>query len=460
MEYTRKIAEFVAELGYEKIPSRALAAAKEAILDSVGVALAGSQEPVARICAELAREERAKEEAAVFGHGFRSSSAMAAFVNGASGHALDYDASFAIMGQPTAGLVPAVFALSESVRASGRQLLEAYVVGFEVAAKLAWAMPSHSSEGGWHSTGTVGSLGCAAASARLLRLGVEETRMALGIASSMASGVVWNFATMSKPLHAGLAARNGVLAAKLAQRGLTANPSMLEGAGGFFQTFAGGRPYDLKPLEELGNGLEIERGVRFKAYPCGGLTHSAIDAVLALRGEHQITADAVKGIDVQVTAHTGSRIIYRIPETGLQGKFSMPYVVARAVLDGRLTPDTFTDEAIREPAALALAEKVHMEVDPELEDNGGGRRPCKVRIQLKDGRSLSRQVDYPRGTPEAPVSIEELKDKFTSCARRALREGALREAMDMLDNLETMEAVGSLSRLLMGDASRPEAAEN
>lgn len=454
MDYTARVAEFVARTGFDQIPSGAIEAAKDAILDGVGVALAGSHEPPGRICAELTRDERAVEEAAIFGHGFRSSATMAAFANGASAHALDFDASFFIGGQPMSGLVPAVFALSEAVGATGQQILEAYVVGFEVTAKLAWATNTPSNDGGWHSTATAGSLGCAAAAARLLRLSPGEVAMALGIASSMASGVVWNFGTMTKPLHAALAARNGVQAARLAQKGFTANGRILEGEGGYLQSFRGGSSYEMKPIEELGAAFEMERGVRFKAYPCGGLTHSSIDAVLALRKEHDLTADAIERIDVKVTAAVANRIIFKVPETELQAKFCMPYILARTVLDGRLTPDTFTEDAIHDSAVLALAEKVRMEADPGLQNDGTGKQPSQVHIQLKNGRALVHRVDYRKGTHMDPLSPAELREKFSSCAERVLGPGPRAEAMKMLESLEALADVRALSTLLLGEPAR------
>lgn len=450
MEYTKKVAEFIANTRYGDIPPRAIDAAKGAILDGVGVALAGSGEEAGRIASELAREEGAKAEAAVFGRGFRSSAASAAFANGVAAHAMDYDASFTMGGQPMAGLVPAVFALAEASGASGRQLVEAYVVGYEVTGKVVWSVPAHGTDAGWHSTATAGTLGCTAAAAHLLGLDVEQTRNALGIATSMASGVVWNFGTMSKPLHAGLAGRNGVLAARLAQRGFTGNASVLEGPDGYFASFGRGTADDLKPLAELGSTFEVESGVKYKFYPCGGLTHTAIDAVLALRAEHKLDASVVERIDVQVTDFTGRRIIYRIPQTELQGKFSMPYIVARALIDGLLTPDTFSEAAIRDRSVLALAERVFMEIDPALEDAPGAGRPCVVTIQLKDGRTLSRRLDFPKGSTEVPLTNEELVGKFTACARRVLPEPAVGELGKLLQSLESVADARVLGDLLMG----------
>lgn len=421
--HTGRVAEFISGLRYEQIPAGALAPAKDAILDSLGVALAGSQDSVGRIAAELAREEGSREEAALFGHGFRSSSMNAAFANGASTHAMDFDASFAIMGQPMAGLTATVFAVAEPRGANGRQLLEGYVAGFEVTAKVAWSMPENWSGTGWHATASIGSLGCTAAAAKLLRLNAEQCARALGIASSMASGSVGNFGTMSKPLHAGLAARNGIHAARLAHKGFTGSEQMLDGAGnGFHQTFVPGMPPDLEPLEELGKKWDVERGMRYKAYPSGGLAHTAIDAALALRAQDGIAADAVERIEVRATPYTARRIVFGIPETELQAKFSMPYLVARALVDGAVTPDAFTDEAIREPAVIALARKVHMTADVSLDDSPTGGRPCVLRVVMKDGRSVERRVDYPKGSAEAPFTSADIEAKFRSCAQRVLPE--------------------------------------
>lgn len=454
MNYTKKIADFVAGTSYEDIPPKAIEVAKPAILDCVGVALAGSKEASGRICAQMAREERVNGEATVFGQGFKSSALMAAFANGTAAHALDYDHSFYLMGQPTAGLTPAILPMAETLGTNGRDLLAAYVVGFEVTTKLASSMPDHSNQGGWHSTGTLGTLGATVACAKLLRLEPDRVQMALGIASSMASGMVWNFGTMTKPLHAGLAARNGVLAAKLAKNGFTGNPVVLEGPKGFYDNYSRDLPYDLSPLNSLGSSFELgENGIKIKPYPCGGLTHSAIDAVLEMRAQHHLTSEMIESINVGVTQHTFDRIIYRIPETGLQGKFSMAYILARAVIDGKVVLDTFTDKAIRDPSVLRLAEKIHMALEPEMKESSEGSRPCKVVIRLKDGRTLSRQVDHPKGSPEVPLTTQELRAKFMECALRALNEEAANKALDYLENLEAMEDLEPLCRLLIGKTS-------
>ena len=454
MEHTKKVAGFVVETRYETIPPKAIETAKAAMLDCLGVALAGSREASSRICARLVDEEKADGRATLWGHGLRSSPANAAFANGVSAHALDYDHSFTMMGQPTAGLIPALLALAEALGANGRELLEAYVAGFEVTAKLVSSMPEHSNEGGWHSVATLGSLGAAAACAKLLKLEAAKVRTALGVASSMAGGMVANFGTMTKPLHAGLAARNGIVAAGLSEKDFTANSQILEGPIGLFGVYSRGLPCDPAPLNSLGISWElVESGIKIKAYPCGGLTHSAIDAALELRSQHRINADSVDSVRAEVTERTFERIIYRIPESGLQGKFSMPYILARALMDGKVTPDSFTDEAARDPSVLSLAARIDMAPNPQMKENAAGSRPCRVTIRLKDGRTFSHSVDYPRGSSQAPLSLEDVRAKFVGCAARVLSKDAVEHALEYLDRLERLENVRSLCKLLGGGAS-------
>ncbi|MFQ5682578.1 MAG: MmgE/PrpD family protein [Candidatus Binatia bacterium] len=449
MECTRKIAEFVVGTNYGALPAGALETAKTALIDCVGVALAGSKEVSAKICSRMVQQESARGESTVFGQGFKSSPVMAAFANGTAAHALDYDHSFYLMGQPTSGLIPAILTLGESIGANGRDVLEAYVLGFEVTAKLAASMPDHSNKGGWHSPGTLGSLGATVSCSKLLRLDAGKIQMALGIVSSMASGIIGNFGTMTKPLHAGLAARNGVLAAQLAQAGYTANPEALETGMGFFEIYCRNLPVVPAALGTLGASYAlIEKGIKIKPYPCGGLTHAAIDAVLEIRAQEGLTPEMIESIKVDVTRHTYNRIAFRIPSTGLQGKFSMPYVLARAMTDGKVSLDTFTDDAVREHRILELAAKVHMTVDPGLRESGAGSRPCRVAIRLNNGTSFSRDVDHPRGSPEILLSPAELRAKFVECATRAISKETANRVLGYLHRLETVTDIRPLCEIL------------
>jgi 2-methylcitrate dehydratase PrpD len=444
---TEKVARFVAETSFENIPNDVLGAAKTAILDCLGVALAGSKEECTRICAEQARMEQARGAAAVWGQGFKSSATLAALTNGTAVHALDFDHGV-YLGQPTSGVIPAVLPLAEALGASGRDLLEAYVAGFEATAKIAKSIPEEG-RGGWHSAGTLGTLGATLSCAKLLKLDIDNVRIALGIATSMASGVACNYGTMTKPLGAGLAARSGVMAASLAQKGFTASRKSLESATGFFGAFLS-LPPDPAPIEELGQAYELTQGLKIKPYACGGLSHNAIDAVLEMREQDGIRPDLVDSIRVEVAKHAYDRLVFSIPQTGLEGKFCMGYLLARAMINGRVSLDDFTDAAVREQPFLEFAKKVHMELNTAFADSSEGR-PSKVEVRLKDGKTISRYVEYSKGGPQAPLSAAELRAKFVDCAHRVIDQNAAQDILDYVENLASLEDVGPLCHLLMGE---------
>jgi len=450
MDVTAKIAQFVADMKYEKIPPKAIDTAKTAVLDCLGVALAGSKEEDAKICARIARQEGAKEEATVFGQGLRTTAMHAAFANGTAAHALDFDHSFTFMGQPTAPIIPAVLSLGDSLGATGRQILEAYAVGFEVTAKLAYSLRD-SKHDGWHAPGTLGCFGASAGCAKLLGLNAAQIEMALGITASMASGIVGNFGTMTKPLHVGLGARNGVLAAKLAQSGFTANAKAIETGFGFYKILHPTATVHEESIEDLGRSYAlVTDGIRIKPYPCGGLTHEAIDAVLEFRTKHGISADMVESIDVDVMKHTFERIVFRVPQTGIQGKFCMNYLMARAIIDGKIGLHIFTDEAVRDAQVLKLGERVQMRLDPNLKSSGPGGRPCRVTVRLKNGQTYSREAAHAKGSPEIPMTQDELKAKFMECARQTISLSAAERTLESVQRLDTLENIRPLCDLLAG----------
>ena len=450
MEVTAILAKFTTDLHYEKIPRKAVETAKIALRDCLGVALAGSREEDARIAAEIARQERAREETSVIGQGFRTSALNAALANGTAAHALDFDHSFTIMGQPTAPVAPATFALGEALGASGRQVIEAYVAGFEVTAKLVHSLRD-SAHDGWHAPSTLGSFGAAAACSKLLGLDAAKTQMALGITASMASGIVANFGTMTKPLHVGLGARNGVLAAKLAGGGYTANPKAIEGGFGFYSVLHENTGIHEQAIEELGRSYAlITDGLRIKPYPCGGLTHQVIDSVLEFRAKHGLTAEMIDRVDVDVVKHTFDRIVFRVPQTGIQGKFCMPYLVARAIIDGKIGLHIFTDSAVRDQNVLKLAERVQMNLDSNLKKSDAAGRPCRVTVRLKNGQTFTREAQHAKGGPEHPMSEAELRDKFTECALEAIDASSAAKALDYIRDLESVSDIRPLCDILRG----------
>jgi 2-methylcitrate dehydratase PrpD len=455
MQNTKNVVDYIVSSRFEAIPGQALMVAKGAIQDCVGVALAGARHPAGAIPAEWARRNAGTGAATVWGQNFKTAAHDAALVNGTAGHALDYDdVTWGLIGHPSVSLVPSVFALAETINASGRDVLHAYVVGFEVMAKLGrTTQPRHSLDGGWHATGTIGAFGATAACCKLLGLDGERTAHALGIVYSMTSGNVSNFGTMCKPLHAGLAARNAVEASLWAQAGFTSLPHPFDGPRGFHEVYSRGLPADMRPLEELGKIYElVVRGVVIKPYPCGVALHPAIDAVHALKQEHAIDPDEIASAEAGVTKYTFDKLCYLVPQTGLEAKFSMPYTIARSLLDERIGFDTFTDRLVQDEKAQALTRRISMYVHSGIESAWKiGSRPVNVRLHFRDGRVLERQVDISKGNPEVAMTPAELNVKFEDCARLSLDPAAMNAASQALQDIEKLAAISELTLWLRGE---------
>jgi 2-methylcitrate dehydratase PrpD len=304
---------------------------------------------------------------------------------------------------------------------------------------------------GWHAPSTLGSFGATAACAKLLGLNLTQIEMALGITASMASGIVANFGTMTKPLHVGLGARNGVLAAKLAAGGFTANNKAIESGFGLFKVLHPNAPVLETAIEASGQSWAlINDGIRIKPYPCGGLTHQVIDSILEFRAKQGVTPDSVERIDVDVVKHTFERIVFKVPQTSIQGKFCMPYLVARALIDGKVSLHAFTDVAVRDQNVLKLAERVQMNLDNNLKKTDPAGRPCRVTVRLKNGQVLCREAQHAKGGPEFPMTEEELRGKFTECAHQALSAEAAECALAEIEALESVNNIRSLAEILRG----------
>ncbi|MDP2951941.1 MAG: MmgE/PrpD family protein, partial [Chloroflexota bacterium] len=302
MGTTERLACFLVETGYNNLPQEVVRVAKRAFLDGMGVALAGSQEEAGRIIAHHVKEQGGAKECRVLGNRWRVPAPAAALANGIMAHALDYD-DYAPgwVAHPTAAILPAVLALGERGHISGKEALEAYVLGFEVGARAGYGAGRRHYEAGFHSTATLGTLGAAAASAKLLRLSIPETRMALGIAASEAAGLRQNFGSMTKPFHAGNAARGGVTAALLAQQGFTASEDILDGPQGFVHVLAGEGHFE-KMLDGLGETFDIlSPGLEMKPYPCCRGTHRCLDAMFALLKERPFSPDEVEAVECRTS---------------------------------------------------------------------------------------------------------------------------------------------------------------
>lgn len=392
--------------------------ARDAIADCVGCMLAGSREALAApLTATLPSFAQASADfpALLIGTGRYASPADAALNNGTLAHALDFDdTNHPAYAHPSAVLAPTVFAVAPLSAASGRELIDAYIVGFEFMGKLGRALNTQHYKRGWHTTGTFGALSAAAAAGRLLGLTEPQMTMALGIAASSASGLRASFGSMTKPLHAGQAARNGVLAALLARQGFSASAEAIEHRYGYLNVFNADIALDPAPLMRLGKDLEIltEHGLALKPYAACGATHPGIEAAEALFVE--LDGRAVHEVRAGVCELAFAPLIHVMPDSPLEAKFSLHFCVAAALLYGPVTLATFSDERVQDPRVRALIPRIRMELDPRWKDDG--EFATEIALVTEDGACLKRFVPLAKGKPARWFSPTELQTKFSDCA--------------------------------------------
>lgn len=465
---TVAVVDFVASTTLDRVPARTVAEAKRCLIDGFGVILAGStargsdiiHEYIRTIgtCAPSAAVNRS--DATVFGRSRISApAAHAALANGASGHAMDYDDTqlsnapdrvFGLLTHPTVPALAAALAVAESDGASGRAFLEAFLVGFEVECKIAEAINPNHYVRGFHSTGTIGTFAGAAAAAKLLKLPRPQIAHAIGIAASMSSGIRVSFGSMTKPLHAGRAAGNGVTAALLASHGFTAGDDALDGEWGFFQVFGGGA--DLPRIAgALGNPFSIvDPGVSVKPYPCGSLGHPTMDAMLKLVTDHDVQPDQIAHVRVRAGSNVLNPLRYKTAKTELEAKFCLPFMMSAIALRRRAGIREFTDEFVSSASVQALMAHVETVFDREIEARGFDRMRSTVEVDLKDGRTLTQAADERyRGGPERPFTREELHDKFTDCASLVLSADKIRRALELIERVDTLANVRELTNALI-----------
>jgi 2-methylcitrate dehydratase PrpD len=448
------LAERIHAFTYDGLPEAAVERAKTGILDTVGVTLAGSLEPCARIAL---RVSASSGPALVFGLAKRLSVTDAALVNGTASHALDFDdCSNTLGGHPSAPILPGLFALADAMPVSGRDFIAAYVAGFETETRIAHAVNFHHYDKGWHPTATLGVFGAAASASRLLGLTTAQTATALAIAASFSSGLKANFGTMTKPLHVGHCARNGVMAALLAREGMTASHDAFEHQQGFFNVFNGAGNFDADAvLRDWAEPLDIVMpGIAIKRYPCCGSTHPAIDAMLDVVHAHDLTpenvAHVVSWTHPRRLAHTNRPTL----RSALDAKFSVQYCLARALVDRQVVLSHFDDDAYLDPRVAAAMMRIEATPHPQMSPASIAHFGAEVTVTTTDGRRLAKAVDIAVGrTSENPLPRAALEAKYRDCAGRALTADAVHRSLYLLANLEKLDAVAALSDALAAGGS-------
>ena len=440
--FTERVAEEVLAFKLSELPPVALERTRHAVLDWLGVAIAGSQEESGRIARGLVMADPGRPVASIVGTPDRASAQQATLVNAIAAHALDYDDSSSWAGgHPSAPIISSAVALGQARGASGSEIMLAIVAGMQGQARVALATGSSPYQNGFHGTGTFGTFGAAAACGRLLDLDVERMRCAFGLAATQAAGLKVSFGTMGKHLNAAKAGVNGSLAATLAARGFTAPLDAIEAHQGFepthSTTFDPGRPYAI-----MGDRLAIG-SLLFKGHACCHGTHSAIEGAKRLRAEHDFEAGDVQHVRLLVPASLPDVCGISEPVTGLEGKFSIRYAITLALSDLPTGPSSFTDEMVHRPPLVDLRRRVEVEPTPEREAGA----PTRVIIDLLGGVTLTAEVDVLEPAPDETLGLqwETLRTKFESLAAPVV---GIDRALAQIDAVSHLEDVAQVDDLL------------
>ena len=447
---TRDLGAFAAELKFEQIPAAALDVIHTGFADCVGVMLAGRDEPPTQILTQVLAPPPGP---ATLVFGARTASATdAAWINGVAAHALDFD-DVALKGHPSTVLVPAILAEAQELGSSGKDMIVAYAVGYEVWAELARRDPEHYHTKGWHPTGILGSIGAAAACASLHKLNAEQCAMAISLGASQSAGIMANFGTMTKPFHAGRSAQSGVLAARLAKAGFTSSLDALEHPQGFLSAVSPGTRFDVSSPVEAGKNWKLTVSkLSVKKYTLCFCTHRALDGMLDLVAEKKFKPEEIESISARTSLRNTKVLRNHHPQTGLEAKFSMEFAMASCVVAERAGLTELVDEFVLRKDVQDLIKKVSVQADETEHPNLPGYSPFdQVTVKLKNGQVIkSREVVAVRGGPDLPLSREHLWSKFEDCARVGNAEFSALSLFDALMSLEKVANVSDLPGLASG----------
>jgi 2-methylcitrate dehydratase PrpD len=450
---TRRIAEFVHATDFDALPAQVVQLAKNSFLDTLGIALGGMTEPAPQLLRRFVEQQGGAPNASVLASGMKTSAPYAALVNGTAGDIVGWsDISVIQMTHPSVSICPAVWAIGEQVKASGRAAIVAHVLGLEVADKIGAGVKPGFQLKGWHPLAVLNTFGCAAAAGKLLGLDGAQIANALGIAGAEASGMRVAMGTMSKAYGAGRSARDGVTAALLAQLGYTGPTNVIEGRDGFLQTFGDGAT-GAGILEHMGQPFEfVSPGITLKKFPACTRSHNGIQGMIDLRRKHGFAMGDVESVECLVTPAVVDYLKFSRPKSKFEAKYSMEFCLATVLRDGAVVISSFTDERVRDPELVALMEKITMKVWPEYAKDGYNPSyapyGCVVNVKLKDGRSFTERVDKGPWEPGTSPGWDDLLQKFRANAEMVLPKAVIDDAVDMISRLEKLDDMSGLMRLL------------
>src|SRR3989442_2205236 len=459
---TDYVGKFVSQAKYEDIPGEVVELGKKSILDGLGLALAGSKAQTGSLCRRyLKRIGVCDGQSTIIGSARKTSPRFAAFVNGVSIHADDFDDTqlavakdrvYGLLVHPTVPVLPALLALAERGGVSGKQLTLAYHLGVEVECKIAEAISPRHYQDGFHSTGTCGPFGSAAACAKLLQFEHSQILNTFGLVASQSGGLRENFGTMTKPYQAGHAAESGLVSAELVALGWTAAGQILEADRGFFHAFGGS--YDPAAImDRLGRPWTfVSPGISLKPYPSGSLTHPAMTELMRLIEANNIQADQVEKVDCGANHNMTTTLLHHQPKTGLEAKFSMEFCLAILLLERKAGLGEFSDKVVQRADVQEMIRRINFYVDPQAESTGFDKMTSILKIHLRDGPIITGRADFGKGSPANPMTFEEAAAKFRGCAEFADWPGVKTEKIiAFVRALDTAPDVSVLSSLLAAE---------
>jgi len=445
-----RLARWASEMSLEDFPASALEKAKECLKDFCGVTLAGSRHRSSGIIRECMKNYASSGPCTILGTPERIAAPAAALANGFAAHFWDFDDTcYAGIVHPSAVLFPAILALGEELSSKGKDIILAYIVGLEVQGRVGEAVGPHLFMKGWFTTGVLGAIGASVAAAKLLRLDPEEIQNAVGLALCRAGGMRQNNGTPAKPYSAGLAAENGVISARMAQKSIWASPGILEGPEGFFSIYCDNR-HDDSRFSQLGDPpVILSPGIYFKAYPTCSGTHAAMEAAISLIQEHRLTWREVQKVHCKTTATAVRSLVYPRPVSPEQAQFSMPFSIACAVKEGALEIAHLAQEVIQDPVIRDIMRKVVMEQVDIFARSGATAENypegAEVSLETRDGRKFCKFVGHARGSPAAPFTREQQKTKFISCVTGVIDPFKMERALDLIENCEDLADIRALT---------------
>jgi 2-methylcitrate dehydratase PrpD len=440
-DVTHTLARYVVTAGYDGLPANVRKEGVRTLLNWVGVAIGGSHHETVDIAVAALAPFSGPAQASLCGRHERFDIMNAAFINGVSSHIFDYDDThLKTIIHPAGPVASAILALAEMQPVSGKDFLNALVLGVETECRIGNAVYPNHYDVGWHITGTAGVFGAAAAAGKLLKLSEQQMVWALGLAASQPVGLRESFGSMNKSFNPGRAASNGIFAAVLASKNYTSSDGMIEAKRGWANTISTKQDYG-EITSDLGTRYETALNT-YKPFACGIVLHPAIDAAIQLRNENRLTADQIERIDLKVHPLVLELTGKKTPQAGLEGKFSIYHAVAVAVVEGAGGEKQFSDRAVKDPAVLSLRGKVNPVITPGIDT-----AQVDMTIVLKDGRQLHKYIAHAVGSVEVPMTDRQLEAKFADLADGIIPAPMIRRVMDACWNVESLPDAAEIARM-------------